>query len=255
MGGDCIQMPKFFVKSSEITSGKAIITGEDVNHIKKVLRLSCNDNIIISDGQGNDYLANIEKIEKDFISTVIISSQTSNTEPPIDVILFQGLPKSDKMEFIIQKSVELGVGKIVPVITERTVVRVDSKKDADNKVTRWQRISMEAAKQCNRGVIPHVEYPMTFEKALEFSGKADLKIIPYEKEKKDSIQMCIEGKHSIKTVAVFIGPEGGFAEKEIEKAQHFGIKPVMLGPRILRTETAGIMVLSILMYELGDVNG
>ncbi|MCX7746843.1 MAG: 16S rRNA (uracil(1498)-N(3))-methyltransferase [Clostridia bacterium] len=247
-------MPRFFVNSTDISDHTINITGEDVSHIKKVLRLTPGDNIIVSDGVCQDYLVEIERFEQDHIRTKVIRSEPNTTEPPIDITLFQGLPKSDKMDFIIQKSIELGVTTIFPVITERTIVRIDQKKDAAHKVTRWQRIAIEAAKQSNRGKIPKIEFPINFDNALNISKGMELSLIPYEKESKSKLKDIIQGKR-IEKIAVFIGPEGGFTENEIERSLLNGIKPVTLGPRILRTETAGLAVLSILMYELGDVGG
>lgn len=252
MGGDFFQMPKFFVDRSNISSDKIIITGEDVIHIKKVLRLRCGDNIIVSDGNCVDHFSKVESIESDKVVAGIINSEKNCSEPPIDVTLYQGIPKSDKMDFIIQKSVELGVCRIVPVITDRTIVRIDGKKDSVNKVSRWQRIALEAAKQCNRGIVPTIEQPVSFKQALEDLGSFDLTLMPYEKE--NSIKMKEYLRRDLyRKISIFIGPEGGFTEKEVETAVQAGAASVTLGPRILRTETAGMMVLSILMYTLGDV--
>lgn len=245
-------MSRFFVKEADVHSDFIDITGEDVSHIRKVLRLRCGDQITVCDGKGNDYLVNIEQIENDQVCTRIISSKKTETEPPIEVTLFQGIPKSDKMDWIIQKCVELGIHKIVPVHTERTIVKIESKKDAENKVGRWQRISSEAAKQCNRGIIPKVEYPVCFEEALKMAGESDLSIMPYEKENSQGLRSCLTVQ-DIKKIAFFIGPEGGFSEKEVEKATLNGTSTVTLGPRILRTETAGITALTIIMYQLGDM--
>lgn len=248
-------MPKFFIKESNVSLNQIVITGDDVNHIKNVLRLKQEDTIILSDGCGKDYIVKIDTFESDAIKTTILESKSNNTEPPIEITLFQGIPKSDKMDFIIQKSVELGVKKIVPVMTERTIIRFENHKDKVKKVDRWQKIVLEAAKQCNRGMIPTVEYPVSFNECLELAKEADLGIIPYEKEMENGLKNHLKNhlKNSIHKVAVIIGPEGGFAENEIKNAVNYNIKPVTLGPRILRTETAGITVLSILMYELGDV--
>lgn len=245
-------MSRFFVKDTNIHSEYIDITGEDVSHIKKVLRLRLGDNITVCDSKGQDYNARIEKIEDDFIRTFIINTKKCETEPPVEVTIFQGIPKSDKMDLIIQKCVELGIHKIVPVLTEHTVVRLETNRDIDNKVTRWQRISMEAAKQSNRGIIPEVGFPVTFDKALEKTCEFDLSIIPYEKENSIKLRNCLTGR-SIDKISFYIGPEGGFSEKEIEKARAKGIKPVTLGPRILRTETAGIAVLAIILFQLGDI--
>lgn len=220
--------------------------------MKNVLRLKPGENIILCDGYKNDYIVRVDRFQPDAVHTIIIETKENNTESPVSVTLFQGLPKSDKMDFIIQKGIELGVKKIVPVITERTIVRIDNKKDIENKLTRWRRIALEAAKQCNRGVIPDVSHPVSFAEALELSRDSMLSLIPYEKEMDKGLREYINNS-LINSVSVMIGPEGGFSEKEVEKAISSGIKPVTLGPRILRAETAGLAVLSILMYELGDI--
>jgi 16S rRNA (uracil1498-N3)-methyltransferase len=245
-------MSKFFVNKDNIHTNHIIIKGEDVNHIKKVLRLDKNDIIVACDGLGKDYTVRILEIETDSILTEIISSDNSNTEPPVNITLYQGIPKGDKMDTIVQKSVELGAVRIVPIITERTIVRINGAGDSVKKITRWRRISLEAAKQCNRGIIPRVEFPMEFEKGLQHSLESDLCLIPYEEEINNGIKKYLRGTKG-RNVSVFIGPEGGFSAQEIEKAESMGAKPVTLGPRILRTETAGIAILSIVMYELGDV--
>jgi 16S rRNA (uracil1498-N3)-methyltransferase len=248
-------MSRFFIKQTDITSNTINISGEDVNHIKNVLRLKCGNNIILNDCSGTDYIVEIDRFGENCIYTHIIDSYKNETEPGINITLYQGLPKSDKMDLIIQKSIELGIKKIVPVITERTIVKIEDKKSLENKVKRWQRIALEAAKQCNRGFIPLVEFPITYKKALEISKETDLSLIPYEKESSNSLRKYMEQakKGRIRNVSVIIGPEGGFTENEVEAAIDAGINSVTLGPRILRTETAGIAILSILMYELGDV--
>jgi 16S rRNA (uracil1498-N3)-methyltransferase len=246
-------MPRFFISSKDIFDDNINVTGEDYNHIKKVLRLKCGELITLSDGEGLEYVAEIVEFGDGFVHTKVVESFKNTTEPPIKVTLYQGLPKSDKMDFIIQKSVELGITKIVPVLTERTVVRLDSEKDALKKCERWNRISLEAAKQCNRGIIPKIEIPISFKEAIKQTENKALSLIPYEKEAKNSLKQILKRVDSISEISVFIGPEGGFTEQEIEQAVSFGLSSVTLGPRILRTETAGIAVLSILMYELGDV--
>lgn len=245
-------MSKFFVNGENISSDSITITGEDVVHIKKVLRLNSGDNIIVSDGFGTDYHVQIQKIDSHRVDTKIISSCKNISEPPVNIVLFQGLPKSDKMDYIIQKGVELGVKKIIPVITERTVVKI-SDNNYKKKHERWNRISMEAAKQCNRGIVPQIGYPILFKEAMEKLPGNCLKILPYEKEKSQGIKGILKEKSNNKDVFIFIGPEGGFCDREIELALKNGFDIISLGPRILRTETAGIVVLSILMYELGDV--
>ncbi|MDQ2084991.1 16S rRNA (uracil(1498)-N(3))-methyltransferase [Herbivorax sp. ANBcel31] len=246
-------MSRFFVNGENIFPDSIDITGEDVVHIKKVLRLKNGDNITVSDGMGTDYYVKIEKIDSDKVTTKIINSEKNKSEPSVNITLFQALPKSDKMDFIIQKGVELGAKKIVPVITERTVVKISKNKDYKKKHQRWNRISMEAAKQCKRGRVPQIEYPMTFKDAIDSLTDESLKILPYEKEKSIKMKRILSNKSNIKDIFIFIGPEGGFSDNEIELAFNSSVSTVSLGPRILRTETAGIVVLSILMYELGDV--
>lgn len=246
-------MPRFFINTKDIFDDNINIKGEDYNHIKKVLRLRCGEIVTLSDGIGNEYAARIEEFGDGFVHMKVIESYKNTTEPPVKVTLYQGLPKSDKMDFIIQKSVELGISKIVPVLTERTVVKLDSEKDALKKCERWNRISQEAAKQCNRGIIPKIEIPISFKEAIKQSKDKSLSLIPYEKDSKNSLKQILEAVGNISEISVFVGPEGGFTEQEIGEAVNLGINSVTLGPRILRTETAGIAVLSILMYELGDV--
>lgn len=252
MDGDGFQMPKFFIKKENINGNLINITGENKKHIKNVLRMKKGDIITVNDREGTDYIVELTDFLEDCIISTILRKEESNTEPNVEVILYQGIPKSDKMDYIIQKSVELGVKKIVPVITERTVVRLKDEKDAEKKTARWQKISEEASKQSNRGIIPEIAMPMPFEEALkEMSGK-QLKLIPYENENNNSCKSIFTNTH-IENAAFIIGPEGGFSENEIKKAIQYGITPITLGPRILRTETAGIALLSIIMYQYGDI--
>ena len=248
-------MSRFFVNRTAIdeNSGKIIITGDDVNHIKNVLRMAPGESIILCDCEGRDYNSKIDTISKDMVIAVIEDSVESITEPHVYITLFQGIPKSDKMDFVIQKSVELGVSCIVPVITERTVIKFDNERDKENKRTRWQRICLEAAKQCNRGIIPEVALPLKFAEAIKVSKSSDMSILPYEKETDIGIKSFLGSNRSIKSASVFIGPEGGFSEKEALYSFNEGVQPVTLGSRILRTETAGIAVMAIIMYELGDM--
>lgn len=263
-------MSRFFVSKSmvDLKNGAVTITGEDVKHIGSVLRAAPGDLLELSDGAGTDYVVAVEQISKDSILTKITGSGPNTTEPPIDVTLFQGIPKADKMEYIIQKCVEIGVKRIIPVITARTVVRFANKKDADSKVTRWSRIALEAAKQCDRGIVPEIGEPVSFDTAVKQAAEFDLKLLPYEEESRGSLRRQLkdfsaghaelpENKKASAcrkcAVAVFIGPEGGFSPAEAEKAVLGGFASVTLGPRILRTETAGLAAAAIIMYELGDM--
>ncbi len=240
-------MHRFFVLPEQINNGCITITGDDLRHLSKVLRLREGDAITVCDSQGTDYNCKINKISKTEAIAAILGSCTSNSEPPINVTIYQGLPKSDKMDYIVQKCVELGAVKIVPVITKRAVAIPH---DESKKIARWQKIAFEAAKQCGRGILPEVSGCVTFEQAVEAISQSDaLNLIPYENEKCSKLRDALTSKNNIN---ILIGPEGGFDEAEIELAMSKNIKPVTLGPRILRTETAPLAVLAAVMYELGD---
>lgn len=247
-------MHKFFINKNQISDNVITIVGDDVNHVSKVLRLRIDDEIVVCDSEGSEYTCLIATISKKEVICNITQSYNSTTEAPIKITLFQGLPKATKMDLIIQKCVELGVVEIYPVITERVVVKVDDR-DMTGKIDRWNRISEEAAKQSNRGIIPRVNAPITFKKALELMAAFDFNIMPYEKEEALGIKKAVEGKSAIKYAGVFIGPEGGFDEQEVTICLKNNILPVTLGPRILRTETAGFTAAAILQYEIGDMGG
>ena len=245
-------MPRFFAEPENISENNIIIRGSDVNHIKNVLRMQTGDTLELCDGRGTDYSCVIETIDREEITLGITSSQRSSTELPKRIYLFQGLPKSDKMELIIQKAVELGVYEIIPTVTKRCIVKIDAKKE-DKKTARWQGISEAAAKQSGRGIIPTVKSPMSFKDALEYAATLDTAIIPYEKaEGMEKTRAVLSSLSDKKTVAVFIGPEGGFDEGEISDAMDKRIIPVTLGRRILRTETAGLTILSVLMMNFEE---
>lgn len=228
------------------------ITGEDVNHIKNVLRLRCGDEIFISDGDGTDYQCRISALNADSVVADIEDVFRNSAELPIRITLFQGMPKSDKLEFIIQKAVELGVTEIVPVITKRTVVKIDDKK-AGKKLERYNMIARSAGKQSGRGVIPEVKGFMTFKEAICYAKELDMNIIPYEEaEGMAYARQVIQELKGIKSLGIFIGPEGGFAGEEVGQATELGAKCITLGNRILRTETAGLAVLSIIMFAIDE---
>lgn len=242
-------MPRFFAYKGQIAEGSFIIEGGDAAHIATVLRGKAGDEIIICDGEGTDYYCTIAEVDKKRVVAQIDRSYATESEPRVKITLYQGLPKSDKMELIIQKCVEIGLTRIVPVKTEFAVAKIDGKED--KKIERWQKISESAAKQCGRGIIPKIDRAMTFSEALADSRCCDGRIIPYENERENSIKTFAR---SFKggSIAVFIGPEGGFSPKEIEAARADGVTSITLGKRILRTETAGLVTGTILLYETED---
>lgn len=251
-------MNKFFVPKINFNDNIALIEGEDVKHIYKVLRLQEGDKIYLNNCEGKEFIGEIIEINKKQITVKIVDTINTYNESPIDFYLFQGLPKSSKMDLIVQKNTELGVKEITPVLTERVVVK--SEISDFKKVDRWNKIALEACKQSKRSLIPIINNPMKFIELIDKINEFDLVVVPYENEsgygiKKLFQSMSKDDVKKIKKVAVIIGPEGGFEEEEIKKLRMFGTYIVTLGPRILRTETAGFVCISLLGYELGDLGG
>ena len=245
-------MHHFFVNPEQVEDGLIRITGPDVNHIKNVLRMRQGEEMLVSDGTGRDYLCQAEEIAGGEVTALILKTEEEGRELPSRIWLFQGLPKSDKMEFIIQKAVELGAAGIVPVSTRNTVVKLDPKKE-EAKVKRWQAIAESAAKQSKRSLVPRVSGIMTLKEAFDYveSQGFSVRLIPYEHEAgMDGTKTELDAAGPGQDIAVFIGPEGGFDEREIELALSKGVRPISLGRRILRTETAGLALLSVLMMRL-----
>lgn len=244
-------MYQFFVEPSQIQGTRVIITGNDVNHIKNVLRMQPGEEIAVSNGEdGKEYRCGIEELNEEEIVCTLRFVKEDGVELPSKIYLFQGLPKADKMELIVQKAVELGVYEIIPVATKRAVVKLDEKK-AKQKIARWQSISEAAAKQSKRRIVPEIHSVMSFKEAVAYAGKMQTKVIPYElAEGMEKTRALVDNLKPGEDIAIFIGPEGGFEESEIQTALENGIEPITLGKRILRTETAGFTVLSWIMYQL-----
>lgn len=244
-------MYRFFVEPSQIQDKRIIITGRDFNHIKNVLRMKIGEEIAVSNGiDSREYRCGIEEYTEDEVVCGLRFIKEDGVELPSKIYLFQGMPKADKMELIVQKAVELGVYEVIPVAMKRCVVKLDDRKAAA-RVARWQGIAEAAAKQSKRAVIPSVHDVMTMEEAVEYAGNMDVRLIPYElAEDMTRTRNVIDAVRPGDSIAVFIGPEGGFEESEIQTAMEAGIEPITLGKRILRTETAGLTVLSWLMYQL-----
>ena len=249
-------MYHFFVESSQISPDLKMveITGTDYNHIANVLRMKKGEQFSVSekDGDGRELFYEIEEIDSERVIGKLCFIEEQGRELPSKIFLFQGLPKVDKMELIIQKAVELGAYSIIPMSTKRCIVKLDEKKAA-NKVGRWQAIAEAAAKQSKRAIIPEVRMPVTMKQAIEIckNENIEVRLIPYEMaEDISKTKELIAGIEPGQSIAVFIGPEGGFSEDEISLCMENDIKPITLGKRILRTETAGFTIISWLMYHL-----
>ena len=237
-------MHHFFVTPQQISGDKIRIEGGDVNHMKNVLRMKLHEKAEISDGESRTYLCEVEAYEEDVAVLHILEEMEADTEPASKLYLFQGLPKSDKMELIVQKAVELGVYQVIPIAMKRSVVRLDDKKAA-KKADRWNSIAESAAKQAGRSRIPEVTMPLSYKEALKMT------LLPYELA--GGMEVTREVIRQIKSgqsVGIFIGPEGGFEPEEVDAAVSMGAKVITLGRRILRTETAGLATLAVLMFEL-----
>ena len=244
-------MQRFFVEPYQIEeeAHRIHINGTDVNHIKNVLRMKCGEDVWISDGGDKEYHCQIEELGEDEVLLHILYAQEPEYELPNKIYLFQGLPKADKMELIIQKAVELGVYEIIPVAMKNCVVKLDAKKAAA-KTARWQGIAESAAKQSKRSLIPKVSEPVSYKEAVAYAMKLDQKLVPYENERgMAATREVVEAVRPGESIGIFIGPEGGFAPEEIEAVKG-EMKLISLGSRILRTETAGFTTLAILMYHI-----
>lgn len=240
-------MRSFFTEPENI-SGNTVVLTEDAAHIKKVLRMKVGDKILVFDGSGRELTCEISEIQDSGIACSILSESFSESEPEIKVTVFQGIPKSDKMEQIIQKCVELGVYRIVPVRTDRAVAKVNG----TEKIKRWNKISREAVKQCGRGLVPEVTEPVSFKEAVASLKELELAVMPYEVlghgGEKGLKELLVKNK-GVKNIGIIIGPEGGFSDSEALFAQESGISAVGIGRRILRTETVASTLLSVIMYE------
>lgn len=240
-------MFNFFAKEPPV-NGRFYISGSDYNHIKNVLRMNCEDEILVS-YDSKSSLCVLESFEEEGVSALITQEDYRDTELPVKIILFQGLPKADKMELIIQKCTELGVSEIIPTQMSRCVVKLEEKKKK-SKTERWQAIAESAAKQSKRNIIPHVSTPLSYGDALKMISELDLFLVPYENEM--GMKATAEALSLIKPgmkIGILIGPEGGFDEKEIEKAKSIGCRSISLGKRILRTETAAITAVAMCMLH------
>lgn len=244
-------MYQFFIEDENAAEDFVTIEGSDVNHIKNVLRMKPGEKIRVCTRNGQNYFCSISDITESFVRADILEREAESTELPCRIYLFQGLPKNDKMEWIIQKTVELGVYEVIPVAMKNCVVKLDEKKAA-KKLQRWQAIAESAAKQSKRTVIPTVKQPVTYREALKIASELDITLVPYENERgMDATREIMGQLKAGQTIGVVVGPEGGFAPEEIALVdEHATMHRISLGRRILRTETAGLAALAMLVYNL-----
>ena len=243
-------MHHFFVEPSQVHEDEIEILGGDVNHIRNVLRMKAGEELVINDGYGNEYGCRLHRFTDAAVCAKILEKRRVASELPSRITLYQCLPKGDKMELIIQKAVELGVFEVFPMATKRAVVRLEGKREAA-RIARWQSIAEAAAAQSRRHIIPQVHPVISLKEAVALAARADCGLIPYElAEGMGRTRELLGGIHPGQSVAVMIGPEGGFEEEEIALAQAAGIWPITMGRRILRTETAGLTMLAWIMYQL-----
>ncbi len=244
-------MNRFFVDKSNIDGGHARIFGEDVDHISKVLRLKEGSEIRVCDGERREWNARIDSIGKKAVLVELISPIAATTEPDCCITLYQGIQKSGKFETVVQKGVELGVSAFVPFNCERAVAKPWSA--SDNRCARYSRVSLEAAKQCGRGIIPKVEPPISFDELCERAGRHELTLLLWEEERERSLKDALRAHMEAKDIALIIGPEGGISKDEARRLCDCGAVSVSLGARILRTETAGPAAAAMTLYEKDDM--
>lgn len=244
-------MHRFYISPEQMLGEEAVIVGQDVNHICHVLRMKLGEQVVLCDGQGMEFLCEITQLDNREVHVRNILKKPSEAELPVHLVLFQGIPKQDKMELIIQKTVELGIAEIVPVAMRRCVAKLDNPKKEEKKLERWQTIAEAAAKQSGRGILPIVKPPMTFTQALAYADTLDMLCVPYEDARGMLAAKAAFTKAAcLSSAGILIGPEGGFEPSEIKQAKEHGAEILSLGKRILRTETAGLAALSMFMYEI-----
>jgi len=241
-------MQRYFVSCEQMNDTKVVVTGDDVNHMAKVMRFLPGDRVICCNGEGRDVLAEIEKITSEHIQLKILEELSESRELPLKVTIAQGLPKGDKMDFIIQKGTELGAFSFLPFTSRYTVVKLDEKKEK-KRVERWKKIAKEAAEQSHRSLVPHIANPLGWRELLAKVSSFDYALFAYEKEEETPLYQALKGIPKEASILLVIGPEGGFSEDEAREAEEAGMQRVSLGRRILRTETASLYGLSCISYE------
>lgn len=244
-------MHRFFITKEEFDSQRPVVRGQDVKHMVRVLRLRPGDQVELLDGAGRAARARLENLGKDDVICRKLEEFIPGGAPPVEIILAQGIAKGEKMDLVIQKSTELGVSGIIPVICHRSVVRLDDSKGYDRQ-SRWQRVALEAARQCRRPDVPVVSMPRKLPDVLAGIHGGSLALMPWEGENSLTFSEALAGETPGR-VYIIVGPEGGFESFEVEEARRAGVRTVSLGPRILRTETAGMVCVALVMHKFGDL--
>ncbi len=247
-----MRIPRVFIDPENREDGHVQITGAAARHLTRVLRLGPGAELVALDGKGGAFRARIEKETRDGVSAVIEERIPATGEPGVKITLVQGLPKADKMDYVVQKATEIGVSRIIPLASERAVVRTGGER-ADKKRERWRRIAVSAAEQAFRAIVPEILPVMTLSEVLEAVPAGALLLFPWEEERRTPLQAVLRAQPAVPDVYIFIGPEGGFTEAEAEAARAHGAHCVTLGPRLLRTETAGPVVAALVLYEWGEM--
>lgn len=247
-------MQRYFVEPNAIGNDIVTITGDDVKHIVRVMRMEAGDNVIVCDGRGQAYRVELTDLGDKAVIARIVELLQDEVESKVKITLAQGLPKGDKMELIVQKGTEVGISEFIPMDMKRCIVQYDHKKEQKRR-ERWEKIAKEAAEQAHRTIIPEVTEGKTFKQWMLTLSEYDLVLVPYEGEKVKGIREVLEGHPDAKSICVLIGPEGGISEDEIETALAAGAIPVTLGPRIMRTETAGLVAATCILYQYGQMGG
>ena len=248
-------MIRFYIPSACISKDRLRVAGKSFHYLKNVLRIRNGENVSAFDGTGKEYLCTVDGIHSRHIDLNITRAFNCEAEPPVEIHLVQSLIKMGHFEFVVQKCTELGVRKFIPVVTERTIVKLTAERERNRRL-RWQKLAMEAARQCGRAIHPDVEAVIDFKGALKKTGAYDISIIPWEEERTLDLKSVLKDvKSNPGKIMVFIGPEGGWSEGEISSARESGVIPVSLGQRLLRSETAAIATVANLVYELGSGAG
>lgn len=251
-------MQRYFIPAEHFYDDHVVITGDDAHHLLRVMRVKAGDRVIVSNGAEREAVVAVSGMDKDRIEAQILEFLPMDHEPQVEVWIAQSLPKGDKMETVIQKGTEIGAARFIPFISERTVVQLDAKKEA-KRIERWQKIAKEAAEQAHRNRVPIVDSPLNWEELLQIAKQMDASWICYEKESGSQLRPSLrelvdQGDKHLKLMLI-IGPEGGFTEQEVNRAEASGCRPVSLGKRILRTETAAMVGLACILYESGEMGG